>query len=58
MKLCMRLIRKRSSAVLFKIDFEKAYDKVNWSCLMQVLDMKGFPAHFISMVMQIVKGGV
>jgi hypothetical protein len=28
--------------VLFKIDFEKAYDKINWSFLQQALRMKGF----------------
>jgi hypothetical protein len=27
---------------LLKIDFEKAYDKVNWSFLHQTLRMKGF----------------
>ena len=25
------LYRKKKSAVIFKIDFEKAYDKVKWS---------------------------
>jgi hypothetical protein len=28
--------------VLLKIDFEKAYDKVKWTFLQQVLRMKGF----------------
>ena len=28
--------------VLFKIDFENAYDKVKWSFLQLVLRMKGF----------------
>ena len=36
------LHRKRLDGVLFKIDFEKAYDKVKWSFLQQVLRMKGF----------------
>lgn len=49
--------KSKSSAVLFKVHFEKAYDKVNWLCLEQVLDMKGFPLQFTKMVMQIVKGG-
>jgi hypothetical protein len=30
------------NGVHFRIDFEKAYDKVNWSFLQQVLRMKGF----------------
>jgi hypothetical protein len=30
------------NGVLLKIDFEKAYDKVNWSFLQQALRMKGF----------------
>ena len=34
--------RKNMSGVVFKIDFEKAYDKVKWSFLQQALRMKGF----------------
>ena len=33
--------RKNMSGVIFKIDFEKAYDKVKWSFLQQALRMKG-----------------
>jgi hypothetical protein len=36
------LHRKEMDGVLLKIDFEKAYDKVRWSFLQQVLRMKGF----------------
>jgi hypothetical protein len=28
--------------VIFKIDFEKAYDKVKWHFLQQAMGMKGF----------------
>jgi hypothetical protein len=35
------LHRKKLDCVLLKIDFEKAYDKVKWSFLQQVLRMKG-----------------
>ena len=34
--------RKKLDGVLFKIDFEKAYDKVNWAFLQQALRMKVF----------------
>ena len=36
------LHRKNLNGVIFKIDFEKAYDKVKWPFLFQVLKMKGF----------------
>ena len=36
------LHRKNLSGVIFKIDFEKAYDKVKWNFLIQTLRMKGF----------------
>jgi len=47
--------RKKLSGVIFKVDFEKPYDKVKWSFLQQTLRMKGFSPlwcrwvqHFIS----------
>ena len=33
---------KKRNGIIFKIDFEKAYDKVKWSFLQQTLRMKGF----------------
>jgi hypothetical protein len=33
---------KKANGVIFKIDFEKVYDKVKWSFLSQTLHMKGF----------------
>jgi hypothetical protein len=36
------MYRKKMSGVILKIDFEKAYDKVNWNLLQQCLRMKGF----------------
>jgi hypothetical protein len=31
--------------VLFKIDFEKAYDKVSWNFVRDVMEKKGFPGN-------------
>lgn len=36
------LHRKKQNGVVFKIDFEKAYDKIRWSFVRQTLQMKGF----------------
>ena len=33
---------KKQDGIIFKIDFEKAYDKVKWDFLQQTLRMKGF----------------
>jgi hypothetical protein len=31
--------------VIFKIDFEKAYDKVRWDFVQEVLERMGFPSN-------------
>ncbi|KAJ0805638.1 putative RNA-directed DNA polymerase [Helianthus annuus] len=36
--------RVNKEIFLFKIDFEKAYDNVNWAFLLSMLDQMGFPA--------------
>ena len=41
------LHRKNQSGVIFKIDFEKAYDKVRWNFLIQTLRLKGFSNKWI-----------
>jgi hypothetical protein len=50
------LHRKKMDGVLFKIDFEKAYDKVKWPFLQQVLRMKGFDPIWCDRVKQFVQG--
>jgi hypothetical protein len=37
-----KLHRKKMNGVILKLDFEKSYEKVNWSFLHQTLRMKGF----------------
>ena len=48
---------KKLNGVLFKIDFEKPYDKVKWSFLQQVLRMKGFSPKWCRWVQNFVSGG-
>jgi hypothetical protein len=43
--------------VIFKIDFEKAYDMVKWAFLQQVLRMKGFDPIWCDRIKQFVQGG-
>ena len=38
----MKSTRKKLDGVVFKVDFEKAYDKVKWPFLQQAMRMKGF----------------
>jgi len=49
---------KKRDGVIFKIDFEKAYDKVKWSFLQQTLRMKGFSPKWCRWVEGMVKGGI
>jgi hypothetical protein len=51
------LHRKRSNGVIFKIIFKKAYDKVKWSFVRQVLEMKGFSDKWCQWVESIIQGG-
>jgi hypothetical protein len=51
------LHRKKMDGVLLKIDFEKAYDKVNWSFLQQTLRMKGFDPKWCEWVQRFIEKG-
>jgi hypothetical protein len=48
---------KKSNGVIFKIDFEKAYDKVKWSFLQQTLRMKGFSPKWCRWIHNMVSRG-
>jgi hypothetical protein len=50
--------RSKKAAVLFKVDFEKAYDKLDKDFLFEVLLMKGFPKLFVDWVNSVVNDGV
>jgi hypothetical protein len=51
-----KLHTKKMDGVIFKIDFEKAYDKVNWNFLQQTLRMKGFSEKWCSWVKHFTQG--
>ncbi|KAL0322967.1 UNVERIFIED_CONTAM: hypothetical protein Sangu_1916000 [Sesamum angustifolium] len=42
--------RRPDANVVFKLDMAKAYDRVNWEFLYQVLRRKGFPQRWIGLV--------
>jgi hypothetical protein len=43
--------------VLFRNDFEKAYDMVNWAFLYQMMQARGPGDTFCDWVMKVVRGG-
>ncbi|WVZ94604.1 hypothetical protein U9M48_040475 [Paspalum notatum var. saurae] len=51
------LHKKKLNGVIFKIDFEKAYDNVKWHFLQQTLRMKGFSPLWCQWIQQFVSKG-
>jgi hypothetical protein len=49
--------RKKQNGVIFKVDFEKAYDKVNRNFLHNMMIRKGFGDKWSDWVLKTVKGG-
>lgn len=56
MKFCT-LKSEKEEGIILKLDFEKAYDRVSWDFLEEVLTRKGFSELWIKWMMQAVKGG-
>jgi hypothetical protein len=48
---------KKLGGILLKLDFEKAYNRVNWDFLAEVLRCKGFEEGYIHRILQLVSGG-
>ncbi|WVZ85025.1 hypothetical protein U9M48_031988 [Paspalum notatum var. saurae] len=51
------LHKKKLNGVIFKVDFEKAYDNVKWPFLQQTLRMKGFSPLWCQWIQQFVSKG-
>jgi hypothetical protein len=45
------------NGVILKLDFEKAYDKIKWSFLQQILRMKGFSPEWRALINDFVSRG-
>lgn len=43
--------------IILKLDFEKAYDKVQWGFMMEVLEKKNFLEKWIEWMKQVIEGG-
>jgi hypothetical protein len=50
--------RKGEVGVMLKLDFKKAYDKVNWSFLRQCLVLRGFSETWCGWVQKVVQDGM
>ena len=48
---------KKMRAIIFKIDFEKAYDSISWNFVEEVLKKKGFVDQLRNWIMKTVRGG-
>ena len=57
MKLYMNSKGKKQNGIILKLDFKKAYDKVNWEFLQQALRMNGFMSQWCKWIESIVSGG-
>jgi hypothetical protein len=51
------IARKKEPGIILKLDYEKAYDRVDWSFLMEVLQSRGFSAKWVSWILKLTQGG-
>ena len=47
----------RNEIIIFKLDFEKAFDKVEHELMIQIMQNKGFPIRWISWMKMIFQSG-
>jgi hypothetical protein len=51
------LHKTKTSGVIIKLDYEKAYDRVNLDSLFEILKLRGFSASWIGWIRMLVLGG-
>ena len=44
------LLKRKEKGILCKLDIEKAYDKINWNCIIKVLQKMGFGAKWVKWI--------
>ena len=44
------LLKRKEKWVLCKLDIEKAYDQINWNCILKVLQKMGFGAKWVNWI--------
>ena len=49
--------KNKERGVVLKLDYEKAYDRVSWSFLEDMLVSMGFGVTWVKWIMKVVKGG-
>jgi len=51
------IARKKEAGIVLKLDYEKAYDRVNWDFLVEVLTSRGFSKTWIDWIINLTRGG-
>jgi len=49
--------KRKQEGVVLKLDYEKAYDRVSWSFLEEMLETRGFGGRWRGWLRQVVRGG-
>jgi hypothetical protein len=48
-------IKNKEKGLVLKLDYEKAYDRVNWQFLQEILISRGFRNKWVNWIMKLVK---
>ena len=51
------IAKKKKSGIILKIDYEKAYDRVNWNFLEEVLRSRNFSNKWVTWINLLTRGG-